>query len=108
MLLGLLTILTGHVLTDYLLQRKYLGKYKKRSIKGLVLHTLSWTLSISPGLIILKNFNICIFIFLLLSHFMIDWCKNKLFPLRHGLCTPVNIIDQFLHLVSIALTFIIF
>lgn len=102
MLPGLLAILAGHFLADYLLQHTRLGAYKRSSAAGLALHALSWAAAMTPGLMMLQSFAPWKLFFLFASHLLIDGAKNALFLGRRGMCTPVNLADQLLHMATLA------
>lgn len=98
MLPGLLAILAGHFLADYLLQQTPLGTYKRSGAAGLALHALLWAAAMTPGLYMLHSLAPWKLFFLFATHFLIDRAKSAFFPSRSGMCTTVNLTDQLLHL----------
>lgn len=98
MLAGYLLIMAGHFLADYALQRTRLGAYKRQNLLGLALHALTWAALLSPGLFLCQRLDTGNFVFLFLSHLVIDFCKNRAAARWRVGYPAVNLADQLLHL----------
>lgn len=117
----LISMIFCHIVDDYYLQgwlasakqkkywenlSNYSEKYKFDYIVALIMHSFSWSFMIMLPISIYLNFNLnmefaIIFLFNLIIHAMVDNAKANLFK--------INLIeDQFIHIIQIILTFIIF
>ena len=100
---GLVTaILVAHTAGD-LLFRVHEWLRINQTLFGYLLHVLIWAGSISIVLAVYKRFTVSKFIFLAVTHFIIDF--NKVYLIAFGR-NEGYIIDQILHLITIILVFI--
>ena len=72
-------LLIAHLIGDFFLQPVKLVEQKKNSIKGLIIHTLIYTLMIVLVLLLFGNIWEIIFwtLFILVSHSLIDYFRIK-------------------------------
>ena len=103
-------LLIAHLIGDFFLQPVKLVEQKKNSIKGLIIHTLIYTLMIVLVLLLFGNIWEIIFwtLFILVSHSLIDYFRIKFTKKfnNNDFSFWSFIIDQFIHvllLVTISL-----
>lgn len=103
-------LLIAHLIGDFFLQPVKLVEQKKNSIKGLIIHTLIYTLMIVLVLLLFGNIREIIFwtLFILVSHSLIDYFRIKFTKKfnNNDFSFWSFIIDQFIHvllLVTISL-----
>ena len=79
-MVSLKLLLIAHLIGDFFLQPVKLVEQKKNSIKGLIIHTLIYTLMIVLVLLLFGNIWEIIFwtLFILVSHFAIDYVRIKI------------------------------
>lgn len=95
-------LLAAHIIGDLFLRLDaWLGIWG--TIPGYLIHVLIWAGLISIVLAVYKQFTFPKFIFLYLTHFIID--SNKLHLFAFGR-TEGYVIDQILHMISIILVLI--
>ena len=68
-----------HFIGDFFLRNQLMNKYKSK-ISMLSLHCFFWSCSISVVLEYFNLFTLEKFFFLLIGHFIIDYCKGKVDP----------------------------
>ena len=103
-------LLIAHLIGDFFLQPVKLVEQKKNSVKGLIIHTLIYTLMIVLVLLLFGNIWEIIFwtLFILVSHSLIDYFRIKFTKKfnNNDFSFWSFIIDQFIHvllLVTISL-----
>jgi len=106
LLLVFLVTLSGHVFTEYTLQKTQLGIYKRKKFLGLLIHAALWALAMCPGLGLLGLFALWKVLFLLATHAMIDFIKMSITTGKRKFFHPANIIDQLLHFLTVIIVYI--
>ena len=71
------------------------------TLLGYILHAMIWATLICAILAVVKRLTAGVFLFLFMSHLIIDISKHSFFPSS----TLVNIFDQLLHFATIILAF---
>ena len=95
----IILILAAHIAGDLFLRvDAWFGIW--RTMPGYLIHALIWTISISIVLAVYELFAVQKFLFLFLTHYIID--TNKLYMFNDRFIGG-NIIDQALHMISILL-----
>ena len=109
-MVSLKLLLIAHLIGDFFLQPVKLVEQKKNSIKGLIIHTIIYTLMIVLVLLLFGNIWEIIFwtLFILVSHSLIDYFRIKFTKKfnNNDFSFWSFIIDQFIHvllLVTISL-----
>lgn len=112
----LITLFINHILGDFYLQSSKLADKKDKSIKGVMLHSLLYSIPFVIMLFVVKvNFNLVISIIVIgMSHFIIDSLKyvyNKIIRRRSSKdCLFykegfIFTVDQVVHVVTILITY---
>lgn len=99
-ILAISVFLFAHIAGDYFL-RFHVRLRLPSEMWAYFMHCFIWAGIISIFLAFYNRFSIGKFIFLFLSHLLIDTSKHNYFPPSF----LVNVFDQFLHLVTIFLVF---
>lgn len=107
LLSALIFLAIGHFFTEFTLQKTRLGLFKKSSLLGLLTHAFLWTLALSPGIFLLSSFVIWKTVFLFTSHALIDFFKMRLCNIKLKITHPVNVIDQALHFLTVAIVLLV-
>ncbi len=95
---------TLHCVADYPLQGDFLANFKGKNNFILFVHSIIWSGVLWSGLFFLGRESVLIFPFLLIGHFFIDKWKCNRVDKSKALTTDLYI-DQFLHMVQIAICF---
>lgn len=95
-LAGLLLLV--HFLYDYHWQGNYISAGKRDSNWLLSVHAVTWTLAVSVPLYAVGTLRPEQFIFLLVTHWVMDWTKCHKCPNKRG----YEILDQVVHIVTLA------
>jgi hypothetical protein len=95
-------LLVAHIIGDLFLRvDAWFGIW--RTTLGYLVHVLIWASLISIVLAVFKRFTVPTFIFLFLTHYIIDTSKLNFFTFGRF---NYNIIDQILHMISIILVLV--
>jgi len=100
-------LLIAHMIGDFFLQPVNLVKKKKKSIKGLIVHTLIYTLLMSLVLLLFGNVWEIIFwlVITFASHFMIDYFRIKITKKyeNNKISFLSFIVDQIIHVLLLVI-----
>jgi len=94
---NILWVLLAHYLADYPLQGEYLAQTKGKYWYSLFAHSMIYALTVSLCFKLLGVFIIWKFIFLLISHIIIDYVKANAKDKDEALTTYLYV-DQSLHI----------
>lgn len=101
MFLILALLLAAHIFADYYLQHTCLAAHKRKNILALAAHAVTWAFCISLVLAGAGFFSAWKFVFLLATHFIIDWFKIRLFSDKLPIFHKVNVTDQLMHFLTV-------
>ena len=106
MYIELVVLLTAHLLGDFVLQNDFLAKNKGNNIFIMCIHCYLWSIAIFVGFIILNlNIGLLTFLFLFITHFIIDQWKCSIEDKSKALTFDLYV-DQSLHGLIIILVFL--
>lgn len=91
-------LLLFHFWYDYHVQGNYISAGKRTSNWLLLVHVATWALTVSIPLYLVGNLTGEQFVFLLGSHWLMDWTKCHLCPKTR----KWEVIDQLVHMATLA------
>lgn len=98
-------ILFVHLVYDFHWQGEYIGTYKAKYFFILFVHALTWALFIGFSLKLFALYTLWKFLFLFITHLLIDLWKVTFNNERHYI--RYLLIDQGLHLITLIAVFLL-